>query len=163
RQGPPGGGMRSEKPDEKYQFVLLCLDRQTGKTLWQKVAREEVPHEGHHPDHGFSSYSPVTDGKNVIAYFGSRGIHCYDMDGNLKWSKDLGHMQTKMSFGEGSSPALFGDTIVINWDHESGSFIIALDKKTGNELWRQSREEGTSWATPLIVDYQGKPQVITDA
>jgi outer membrane protein assembly factor BamB len=163
RQGPPGGGMNSEKPHEKYQFVLLCLDRQTGKTLWQKVAREEVPHEGHHPDHGFSSYSPVTDGKNVIAYFGSRGIYCYDLDGNLKWSKDLGHMQTKMAFGEGSSPALFGDTIIINWDHEAGSFIVALDKKDGHEIWRQRREEGTSWASPIIVDYQGKPQVITDA
>jgi outer membrane protein assembly factor BamB len=163
RRRPGGGGMRSEKPDEAFQFVLLCLDRQTGKPLWQKIAKEEVPHEGHHPDHGFSSYSPVTDGKYVIAYFGSRGLHCYDLEGNLKWEKDLGKMQIKMSFGEGSSPALFGDTIVVNWDHENGSFIVALDKRTGKELWRQSREEGTSWATPIIVEYKGKAQVITDA
>ena len=163
RRRPGGGGMRSEKPYEAFQFVLLCLDRQTGKTLWQKIAKEEVPHEGHHPDHGFSSYSPVTDGKYVIAYFGSRGLHCYNLEGNLKWEKDLGKMQTKMSFGEGSSPALFGDTIVVNWDHESGSFIVALDKRTGKELWRQTRDEATSWASPIVVEYKGQAQVITDA
>ena len=120
-QGSPRGGgmMRPEKPSEFYQFVLLCLDRQTGKTLWQKVAREEVPHEGHRANDGsFASASPVTDGKHVFAYFGSRGLHCYDRQGNLEWEKDFGRMQTKMSFGEGSSPTLFGSTIVINWDHD---------------------------------------------
>lgn len=163
RPGRPGGGMRSEKPTEPYQFALICLDRQTGKTFWQKVAREEVPHEGHHPDHGFASHSPVTDGKHVFAYFGSRGLHCYDLDGNLKWSKDLGRMQTRNSFGEGSSPALFGNTIVINWDHEGPDFIAAFDTETGRELWRQPREEDTSWATPLIVQHGGKAQVVTSA
>ncbi|MDB6125098.1 MAG: signal peptide protein [Pedosphaera sp.] len=167
RRRPGGGGgpggMRSEKPDQAYQFVLMCLDRQTGKTLWQKVAREEVPHEGHHPDGSFSSYSPITDGKQVFAYFGSHGLHCYDMQGNLKWEKDFGKMQIKMSFGEGSSAALHGNTIVVNWDHEGSSFIVALDTEKGKELWRQPREEATSWATPLIVEYQGKAQVITDA
>lgn len=158
-----GGGMRAEKPNEFYQFVLLCLDRETGKTVWQKIAREEVPHEGHQADHGFASYSPVTDGQLVFAYFGSRGLHCYDLQGNLKWEKDFGRMQTKMSFGEGSSPALFGNTIVINWDHEGDDFIVALDKETGKELWRQPRDEDTSWATPLIVSHEGKPQVVTAA
>lgn len=155
--------MRSEKPTEAYQFVLMSLDRQTGKQLWQKVAREEVPHEGHHPDHGFSSHSPVTDGQNIYAYFGSRGLHCYDLQGQLRWEKDLGRMQTRNSFGEGSSPALFGNTIVVNWDHEGDDFIVAFDKQTGKELWRQPRSEDTSWATPLIVQHQGKAQVITSA
>src|SRR5215207_526866 len=74
-------GMRSEKPTEIHQFVVLCLDRATGKTLWQKVARVELPHEGHHQTHGFASGSPVTDGQSLIAFFGSRGLHSYDMDG----------------------------------------------------------------------------------
>lgn len=161
--GPGGGGMRSEKPSETYQFVLISLDRQTGNVLWQKVAREEVPHEGHHPDHGFSSHSPVTDGQNIYSYFGSRGLHCYDMQGNLKWEKDLGRMQTRNSFGEGSSPALFGKTIVVNWDHEGDDFIVAFDKDTGKELWRQPRSEDTTWATPLIVQHEGKAQVVTSA
>ena len=109
--GGGGGGFGAlPAPTEPYQFVLLCLDRKTGQTKWQKVAREEVPHEGHHRDHGFSSYSPVTDGEHVYAYFGSRGLHCYDMAGNPKWQKDFGRMQTRNGFGEGSSPALFRDT-----------------------------------------------------
>jgi outer membrane protein assembly factor BamB len=105
----------------------------------------------------------VTDGKNVYAYFGSRGLYCYDFEGNLKWSKDLGRMQTKMSFGEGSSPALHGDTLVINWDHEGDDFIVALDKNTGKELWRTPRDEDTSWATPVVVEHPGGAQVVTAA
>ena len=72
-----------------------------------------MPHQGHHQDHGFASYSPVTDGKNIWASFGSRGLHCFDMDGNLKWSKELGQMNTLMSFGEGSSPTLAGDAVIV--------------------------------------------------
>lgn len=159
-----GGGMGGETPDEYYQFTLICLDRNTGKTLWQKVPREEIPHEGVRPGEGsFASSSPITDGQHVYACFGSRGLHCYDMDGNLKWEKDLGKLRIKMGFGEGSTPVLYGNTLVVNWDNEAGSFIVALDKNTGSELWRQQRDEKTSWATPLVVEYEGKPQVITDA
>lgn len=163
RRGRRGGFGGGDKPTEVHQFVLLSVDRATGKIQWQKVAREELPHEGHHREHGFSSSSPVTDGKHVIAYFGSRGLHCYDLEGNLKWSRDLGKMQTKMSFGEGSSPALHQDTVVVNWDHEGDDFIVAFDKETGRELWREPRDEDTSWATPLIVEHEGKAQVITGA
>lgn len=161
RQGGGFGRQRGVAPTEKYQFTLMCLDRASGKTLWKKVAREEVPHEGHHPDHGFASHSPVTDGKHVYAYFGSRGLHCYDMKGNFKWSKDFGKMQTRNGFGEGSSPALHGDTIVIQWDHEGEDFIVALNKLTGKEKWRQPRSEATSWAVPLIYKHGGQTQVIT--
>src|SRR5688572_2906375 len=155
------GGPRGARPSEVFQFTLLCIDRNTGKTVWQQVAKEELPHEGHHQDHGFSSYSPLTDGQLVIAYFGSRGLACYDMEGKLKWKKELGRMQTKMSFGEGSSPALHGNTVVVNWDHEGEDFIVALDKNTGNELWRTPRQEETTWATPLIVEHAGRTEVIT--
>ena len=87
--GPPGGGGgrgRGLAPDETYQFQLLCLDRATGKTLWQQTAIEQLPHEGHHQDHGYASHSPVTDGTHVYAYFGSRGLHCYTLEGKLVWS-----------------------------------------------------------------------------
>lgn len=150
-----------QKPDEFYQFVLLCLDRQTGQEKWRAVAAEVVPHEGHHPDHGYASYSPVTDGTCVISYFGSRGLHCYDMQGHLKWEKDLGKMHTMFSFGEGSSPALYGNTVVVNWDNEDGSFIAAFDKETGGELWRTDRDEKTTWATPLIVPAGDQMLVVT--
>jgi outer membrane protein assembly factor BamB len=130
----PRGGMNSESPDQVYQFAVLCLDRSTGKTLWQKVAREEIPHEGHQQNNTYASASPITDGHLVFAFFGSRGLHCYDFDGNLKWSKDFGRMKTKMGFGEGASPALYGDKLIVNWDHEGDDFIVALDKNTGNEF-----------------------------
>lgn len=160
-----GGGFgRSEKPGQKHQFLVLCLDRKSGKTLWQKTAKEEIPHEGHHQDHGFASASPVTDGEVVLAYFGSRGLHCYDLEGNLKWSKEFGHMITRNGFGEGASPALHGNTVIVNWDDETEKdFIVALDKRTGKELWKNPRNEPTGWSTPFIIDQDGKTQVIVSA
>lgn len=163
RRGGGGGGNRGMKPTEEYQFALICYDRATGRPLWQKTVNEELPHEGHHKDHGFSSHSPVTDGTHVYAWFGSRGLHCLDMEGNIKWSKDLGKMQTRNAFGEGTSPALSGNTIVVNWDHEGDDFVVAFNKKDGSEIWRQPREEKTTWATPLVVEVDGKKQVIVSA
>jgi len=163
-RGPGGRRGMGEKPTEVNQFTVFCLDRNTGKTLWQQVAKETVPHEGvRSGDGSFSANTGVTDGENLYAYFGSEGLYCYDMSGKQKWAKDLGKMKVLNSFGEGSSPALYKQTIVIQWDNEDSSFITALDKTTGKELWKQPREEHTSWATPLIVEYQGKPQVITSA
>jgi outer membrane protein assembly factor BamB len=158
-----GGGGGSEIPDQAYQFIVLCHDRQTGKVLWQKIARQEVPHEGHQENNTFASASPVTDGEVLCAFFGSRGMHCYDFDGNLKWERDFGKMRTRNGFGEGSSPALYGDTVVICWDQEGAGFITAMDKGTGKELWRQPRHESTGWSTPLIVERDGRPQVIVNA
>ena len=162
--GRGGGGFQAPKPTEVYQFVVLCLDRASGKELWRQVAREEVPHEGHHRTDGtFASSSPVTDGERVYAYFGSRGVHCYDFEGKLQWSRDLGKMNIVMSFGEGCSPALAGETLIINWDHQGDSCIYGLDKRTGKTLWKQARDEKTSWATPLVVEQDGKTQVVVCA
>jgi len=144
-------------------FAIVSIDRKTGDTIWQQTPREEHPHEGTHLDASWASNSPVTDGEQVFAYFGSRGLYCYDLKGNLKWEKDLGDMRTRNGFGEGSSPALHGDFLVINWDHEDDSFIVALDKNTGKQLWRKERDEVTSWSTPIIVEVNGKPQVIINA
>lgn len=146
-----------------FRFTVYCIDRTTGKVLWEKVAKETSPQEGHQENNTYASASPVTDGKLVWAFFGSRGLHCYDFAGNLKWEKDFGQMKTKMGFGEGASPALSGDTIVINWDHEGDDFITALDKNTGKELWRTPRDESTGWSTPLIVEFNGKKQVVVNA
>ena len=153
------GGCIRKSRQRFYQFVLMCLDRKTGETLWQKVAREEVPHEGYHaPGEGsFASGSPVTDGKQVFAFFGSRGLYCYDMDGNLKWEKDLGKMKIKLGFGEGSSPALYGNTLVVTWDHEGRTISSWPSMPTpGEELWRVPRKSETVWATPLVVEVDGQ-------
>ena len=146
-----------------HKFEIFAINRSDGKIVWQRTAREEPPHEGTHPTGTLASNSPITDGEHIYAYFGSRGLYCYDMQGNLKWEKELGDMAIKRSFGEGSSPALYNDKVVVNWDHEGQSFIIVLDKKTGKELWRMDRDEKTSWATPLVVESGGKPQIITSA
>jgi len=165
--GSGGGGrgrMGGAPPSEIEQFVLLCLDRKTGKTLWQQVAKEELPHEGYREGDGsFASPSGLTDGKNVYAYFGSEGLYCYDMSGKLQWSQDLGKMRIAMGFGEGSSPTIYKDTLIVNWDNEDGSFITALDKNTGKTLWKEKRDEHTSWATPIIVEHDGKVEVVTAA
>lgn len=161
--GGPGGGMRSEQPTEIQAFTVIAVDRQTGKPLWQKVAREQIPHEGHHRDHGYASFSPVTDGEHLYTYFGSRGLYAYDLEGNLKWEQDFGDMQTRAGFGEGGSLALHGDTLVVQWDHEGADFIAALDKRTGKQRWRRERNEDTTWSTPLVVTHAGRTQVVANA
>ncbi|MFO1498098.1 MAG: PQQ-binding-like beta-propeller repeat protein [Verrucomicrobiota bacterium] len=163
-RGGPGGPGRAEAPQDRFQFVISALDRRSGKLLWQRTLREEVPHEGHHPKDGtFASSSPIADGEHLFAYFGSRGLYGLDHQGNVRWQKDLGRMRTKNAFGEGSSPALFGRYLVVNWDHEGDDFIAAFDKNTGAELWRKPREEQTSWSTPLILQFGGTTQVVVNA
>ncbi len=144
-----------------FKFDLIAINRSTGDILWQKTLRESAPHEGTHNDASFASNSPVTDGEHVYAYFGSRGLYCVDMMGNVKWEKDIGTMYKRNTFGEGSSPALYGDTLVILQDHEGDSFITALDKRTGDVLWKTDRDERTTWSSPIVVESNGKPQVIT--
>jgi len=161
-RGGRGGGL-SSAPAGKYRFSVVCLNRADGKLLWQTPVAEATPHQGHHPTGSFASYSPVTDGKNIWASFGSRGLHCLDMDGNLKWSKDMPPMNIVMGFGEGGSCALAGDHIIVVHDHEGDSAIYCFNKDTGDLAWRKPRDEPTSWATPLPVDVNGKTQIITAA
>ena len=158
-----GNWMGTTQPTDVYKFILLAIDRRMGKTAWQRTLREELPHERLHRDASQASNSPITDGKHVFAYFGSRGLYCLDMQGKVIWGKRLGKMVTRNSFGEGSSPALHGDTIVLTWDHEGQSFIVALDKNTGEQRWKVDRDEASAWATPIVVVVGGKPQVVTSA
>lgn len=159
-RGGRGGFSMSQAPTQAQKFSVLAFDRKTGKTLWQQSAREEFPHEGHHRDHGFASSSPVTDGERLFVSFGSRGIYTYDLDGKKLWEKQLGKMRTRAGFGEGASPALTEKALIVLWDHEEQSFIVALDKRTGKELWRKDRDEQTSWTTPVVVKVAGAEQVI---
>lgn len=156
----PGGRQRGKKPTSEYNFNVVCLDRQTGKTLWEKTVTQTLPHEGHHGDHGFASYSPITDGKLIWADFGSRGVYCLDLEGNIKWSRDLGKKTVRAGFGEGGSPALAGDNLIIVWDHEGESFLYALNKLTGEIAWKTPRDEKTSWTAPLVLEVGGKSQIV---
>jgi len=143
-------------------FVVLAYGRADGQLRWRKTVRTLVPHEGTHADGTFASASALTDGERVYAFFGSRGLYALDLQGHVLWEKDLGTMTTRLGFGEAASPALFGNTLVVNWDHEGNDFIVALDAKTGKERWRNDqRNEPTTWATPLVVVQDGRPQVVT--
>jgi outer membrane protein assembly factor BamB len=158
---PPGRGGRgfNRSPQPEQKLVLMALDRKTGKLLWQQVAKIATPHEGYHPTYGsFASNSPVTDGKRVIAFFGSRGVYCYDLDGKKIWEKDFG-IQLKMfnTFGEGAWPFLEGSKLLLLFDNEVDSFLVALDVATGKELWRTPRPDGnTNWSGPVVITVDGK-------
>jgi outer membrane protein assembly factor BamB len=158
----PGGGAG---PLVEHHFDLLCIDKNSGKLLWQKTATVATPHEGYHQQYGsFASNSPVTDGQHVFAFFGSRGIYAYDFDGNLAWKKDFGvQMKMHMAFGEGIAAVLDGNTLLLTYDHTGDSFLVALNKNTGAELWRAARDEISNWAAPLVVEHGGSKQVVVAA
>lgn len=159
----PDDTAKTTPPKNLYQFVVLCLDRASGEVVWQKVARESAPREGRHTTNSYASASPVTDGERLYASFGSEGVYCYDLKGNLLWERDLGDMRTRSGWGEGASPAVADGIVIVNWDHEDESFIVALDAGDGEEVWRQPRDEPTSWGTPLIVEHDGTTQAIINA
>ncbi len=161
--GEPPGGYKTPRPTSYYRFVVMSLDRRTGRVLWERTANQEVPHEGRHPTNSYASASPTTDGRCVYASFGSRGICCFDTSGNLRWKRDLGDMITRFGWGEGSSPVLHGDRLIVNWDHEGDSFLVVLDAKTGETLWNADRDEISSWSTPLVVEHKGVTQLVVSA
>ncbi len=150
-------------PKYYVRFVVMAIDRHDGSTIWEKTVRVDAPHEGTHIDGSWAAASAVTDGEVLIAHFGSNGTYAMNLDGEPLWEVDLGNMTTRRGFGDGSTPAIHGDTVVINWDHEADSFLVALNRDDGSERWRTARDNVTSWSTPLIVDVKGKPQVIVAA
>ncbi|MEM7585621.1 MAG: PQQ-binding-like beta-propeller repeat protein [Acidobacteriota bacterium] len=157
-------GAHDNTPASRRQkFVVLAIDRRDGSVLWQREVRDEQPHESAHVTGSWASNSAVTDGRRVYASFGSQGLYSLDFGGKIVWQKDLGDMRVRHEHGEGSSPALYGDTLIVNWDHQGDSFVVALDAATGKERWRQARDEITSWSTPLIVEHAGKAQVVIAA
>ncbi len=146
-----------------HRFVVSAIERRSGRLLWETAVREAFPHEGGHRTGSLASHSPVTDGHRIYAFFGSRGLHCLDFDGAIVWQKDLGRMHSLHAHGEGSSPVLHGDTLIVSWDHEGDSALHAFNKHTGEVLWSVPRDEPTSWSTPLVVEHAGRAQVIVSA
>ncbi|MEE2713067.1 MAG: PQQ-binding-like beta-propeller repeat protein [Planctomycetota bacterium] len=162
RRGRGRGGFgRSALPTHYFEFLVVAVDRKTGKIAWRVKVADEIPHEGKgHKDTSYAAPSPITDGERVYAHFGSRGLYCVDLSGKVLWSKKLGQTSTIFKFGEGSTPVLHGETLVVNWDHEGESFVVAFDKTTGKELWRTERRQGTTWASPAVAQVKGKVQVV---
>lgn len=162
-QPSPGSGRRGlseSAPGTIHEFLLLSINLSDGQERWRTVLQRGVPHEGGHQTNTFASASAVTNGEHIFVSFGSQGVYCVDMQGKKLWSKDLGQMQTRNQFGEGSSPALIRDTLIVPWDHEGPSAVFALDTGTGEVRWETARDEVTTWATPLVVEHEGQTQVI---
>jgi outer membrane protein assembly factor BamB len=139
--------------DHSYTIKILCLDRDSGKILWQKIAYEGPVFDDRHRKNTYASATPVTDGKYVWTLFDAEGVYCYDFDGNLVWKASLGKF-AKMGMGNGMSPVLYENLLILQCDQEDGgpgSFITALDKLTGKEVWRVPRTQRKTWATPVLV------------
>lgn len=143
-----------------HEYAVLAVSRKTGKIIWRQTLHKDLPHEAGHVSASLASNSPVTDGELVFAFFGSRGLYCLDVDGKLIWKKHLGEMHTKHGHGEGTSPVLHGDALIINWDQEENSYLATFDKRTGKQRWRVARAEDSSWSTPIVVEHAGKAQII---
>jgi outer membrane protein assembly factor BamB len=137
-------------PDVNYEWKVLCLDADTGNILWQKTATTGKPKYHIHPSSSYASETPATDGKVIVTSFGMTGLFAYDLNGELLWSKDLGVQPTQLGWGTGSSPVLHEGRVFVQDDNDGASFLVALDAKTGDEVWRVTREEKSNWATPVL-------------
>jgi outer membrane protein assembly factor BamB len=151
----------SRPPDTVYRWELHCLDRHTGKTLWSQVALKRKPRMAATPGNTYASETPVSDGRCVYAYFGMHGVYSYTLDGKELWHRDLGVYKMLMNWGTGSSPALDGDRLFILCDNDEKSFLVALDKKTGKDLWRVTRDERSNWTTPFVWRNRARTEIVT--
>jgi outer membrane protein assembly factor BamB len=151
--------------DRKHTLKVLCLDRDSGRILWERTAYEGAVHDDRHRKGAYAACTPVTDGRFVYAFFEAEGLYCYDFEGKLVWKTSLGRI-AKMGLGHGVSPVLFENLLIVQCDQEDGgaeanSFVAAVDKKTGKEIWRAPRIHRKTWATPLLVRTDKRVELIT--
>ena len=148
--------------DRKHAFKVIALDRESGKIVWQQTAWEGTPYDNRHRKSSYAASTPATDGKLVYAFFGTEGLYAYDFKGKLAWKAQLGKLGT-VGMGTGTSPILFDNLVIVQADEENGeaSFIVALDKKTGKEVWKKDRKVQVSWSTPLLARTAKRAELIT--
>lgn len=154
------GGMKGRVPDTVYKWEIHCLSATDGKTLWKKVAAEKKPTTSVHSSNTYATETPVTDGNRVYAYFGAAGAFCYDLDGNFLWKANLGTYRVFAGHGTASSPVLADGKLIIQCDNDEKSFLVALDAKTGKEVWKTPREERTGWSTPLVWKNKERTEIV---
>jgi outer membrane protein assembly factor BamB len=149
----------------EISWKTLCFDRDSGKLLWEQTAIRKKPVNPRHTKNSYASQTPATDGTYVYAFFGDQGMYCYDFQGKLIWSRDLGTFTMANGWGLGSSPILYKDLVIQTCDQEveGGSFIIALNKKTGETAWKTDRKEASSWSTPYLYLEGKRPELLVNA
>ena len=149
--------------DKIHTFKTICLDRDTGKILWEKVSYEGPTFDYRHKRGNYAAPTPATDGKYVYSYFGAEGLYCYDFNGKLIWKKHIDNITT-LGMGVGTSPVLYNNLLILQVDQTAAtdkSFITALDKKTGKEVWRVARPIQVSWTTPLLIKTPQRDELVT--
>ncbi|NOU16424.1 MAG: PQQ-binding-like beta-propeller repeat protein [Bacteroidales bacterium] len=163
------GDVEPAKDNSSHIWKMYCIDKKSGKILWEKKAYEGIPRVKRHPKGTQANSTPTTDGEYVVAIFGSEGMVCYDLKGNEKWRKDLGILdagwffEEETQWGHASSPIIYGSTVIVQCDRSKESFIAAYDLETGNEVWKTKREEISSWGTPTIYQGATRDELITNS
>ena len=151
-----------------HQFKVYCLDKNTGKIIWERLAHEGIPRTKRHTKASQANPTPATDGQHLIAFFGSEGLYCYNFKGDLLWKKDLGKLNAgpytdpDVEWGFASSPTIYEDKVIVQCDFLGDSFLASFDIETGEEIWRTSRDEISTWCTPTVIEVDGKAQIVVN-
>ncbi len=162
RKGLYFGGERGTPPPDEHRWLVLCLDAKTGKAVWDATAHKGKPTSTVHIKNSYASETPCTDGERLYAYFGNVGLFCYDVNtGKELWSQKWGAFKTRYGWGTAASPVLHKDRVYVVNDNEEKSFLVALDKKTGKEVWRVERDEKSNWATPFVWENEKRTEIVT--
>jgi outer membrane protein assembly factor BamB len=156
--GYPGGRVMAK---DVHRWMTYSLDFDTGKILWEREAHRGIPPQERHPRNSFASETPVTDGERVYAYFANVGLFCYDLEGNPLWERRWKSYPMRGGWGTGTSPVLFKDRIYVQNDNEQESFLVALDKITGEQVWRVERQEKSNWSTPYVWETGKRTELVT--
>ena len=147
----------------EHDWLVYCLSLETGEVLWRRSVRTGRPDFPRHMKNSYASETPATDGERVYVRFGELGLYTFDMDGNEVWRLEIPDRQTRSDWGSASSPVVHEDMLIIVYDNEEESWIAALDKRTGAELWRTERDEVSSWASPYVWEHEGRTEIVTSA
>ncbi|HWN09187.1 MAG TPA: PQQ-binding-like beta-propeller repeat protein [Pyrinomonadaceae bacterium] len=162
------GDVAPVKDDPKHTWKVYALDSQTGKILWERVASEGMPKVKRHPKSTHADSTPVTDGKYLVALFGSEGLFCYDLKGKLLWKQNLGVLDSGWFYDadyqweHGSSPIIYKNLVIIQADVQKDSYIAAYDIKTGKQVWKTVRDEISSWGTPTVYEGKARAELIAN-
>ena len=155
------GAVESPRPDDEHLWLAHCIDLETGKELWRTELEKAVPRVGRHRKNSYASETAVTDGEHLFAHVGDLGTWCLDLDGEIVWSRAWNPVRTRWGYGTASSPALHDGRLYITNDSEDQSYLLALEKATGKEIWRVERDEPTTWSTPFVWDSGQRIEIIT--
>jgi len=155
------GGNRPEIPTTEHVWKVLCLDLATGKTLWNKTVHQGRPQTPIHVKNSYASETPATDGERVYACFGGVGIFAFDFDGKEVWKHPLEPRRTRAGWGTAASPVLHGGRLYYQCDNDEQSYLLALDKETGKEVWRTSRDKMSNWSPPFVWEHAQRTEIVT--